>query len=321
MIVKKYSFIFQIPDDPLPSVSFSENPTNRPKSMVQPLEPRSSEEPANMGLRVFKLRRTSDKSDIKSQKSSGNGFSSSPTDQTKFPSRASSSTSRPKMMSKPSFSSSDDISSTSRPLVQPDTKPHQERRSDGNLESWLNRPSSSDHPVVSHEAQSCGIETKLRVKRSGWQSRKGRVQKRLAVGLSQTQKDSDSLAGNKSTVNVSCELTVHKNSRAPIGGEIRARGSEALARLQIENDEMEKQNVRTRVTDRNAAIGTDCSQCKDFYSALNQQCDEECHGKRSDVQCVSKHRFHQVLPSTPHGFWDVQFPESSTEGSSTSSFK
>ncbi|XP_053993655.1 uncharacterized protein LOC128884351 [Hylaeus volcanicus] len=46
-----------------------------------------------------------------------------------------------------------------------------------------------------------------------------------------------------------------------------------------------------------------CSQCKDFYDALNPK------DRHVELSCYSKHKSFYQLSSTPLGFWDVDFPK------------
>lgn len=91
-------------------------------------------------------------------------------------------------------------------------------------------------------------------------------------------------------------------------GEFRARGADAVERREAENERLLRLNVRTRVAanQRGVALGTDCSQCQHFHRALDEG--DSHRGCKHNIQEVSKHRFHQLPPSTPQGFWDIRSP-------------
>ena len=51
--------------------------------------------------------------------------------------------------------------------------------------------------------------------------------------------------------------------------------------------------------------GHDCEQCRKFYEAAG------LNGDGGAVQKCSRHRsFNKVAPSTPEGYWDIDFPDS-----------
>ena len=60
---------------------------------------------------------------------------------------------------------------------------------------------------------------------------------------------------------------------------------------------------------RAAMFGHDCEQCRKFYAAANLG-----GGSSVVVQRCSRHRsYNKVPPSTPDGYWDINFPDSEPE--------
>lgn len=135
---------------------------------------------------------------------------------------------------------------------------------------------ATTHPLTSpprdeRPSQRIADTLRVRVKRGGWVLKRGNKLKRVAVGVSQ---------GSSPFATRAARLSVSSESKAA-------------------------------TPPRQPASRTDCSQCRDFYTAI---CDDASSSSRRTCAAYapvlqSKHRYFRLPAATPKGYWDIDFPK------------